>query len=145
VRLLAHQRQLHLSRVFSISSHTLYWIFIPCDIISLILQAGRGALSSSISSGAENGVHIALTGLAFQVATLTVFIIVVVDHFIRRRNIWSRSSLPAQFKIFVSALSSATLLILTTCCYRVYELNQGYRRTSKALRDEPLFIGLESV
>ena len=122
-----------------------YWIFIPCDFLSLVLQAVGGAISSSTDGDAQNGVNIALAGLAFQVATLTIFTLLTIDYFFRSRNTWTRVTLPAQFKIFVSALALATLLILIRCCYRVYELNEGYQRSSKALRDQSLFIGLESV
>ena len=122
-----------------------YWIFIPCDFLSLILQAVGGAISSSTDGDAQNVVNIALAGLSFQVATLTIFILLTVDYLFRSRSAWSHSSLPTQFKIFASALALAIVLILARCCYRVYELNQGYQRTSTALRDQSLFIGLESV
>ena len=127
------------------SPRLFYWIFIPCDFLSLILQAVGGAISSSTDGDAQDGVNIALAGLAFQVATLTVFIILTVDYYFRSRTFWSSHALPKQFKVFVAALALATLLILARCCYRVYELNQGYQRDSKALRDQGLFIGLESV
>lgn len=102
-------------------------------------------MSASATGSSTTGVNIALAGLGFQVATLSIFIILVVDYFIRSRNIWTTTHIPTKFKVFVSALSLATLLILARCCYRIYELNQGYNRDSKALRDQPLFIGLESV
>lgn len=122
-----------------------YWIFIPCDLVSLILQAVGGAQSSTSNGKSTTGVNIALAGLAFQVATLTIFIILTVDYLIRSRPVWRTARLPARFMVFVSFLSLATILILTRCCYRVYELNEGYSRNSKALRDQSLFIGLEAV
>lgn len=103
---------------------------------------------SSSSNGSSNvGVNIALAGLVLQVATLTIFILLTVDYFVRSRSVWRYSDihLPRRFKIFVSFLALATILILIRCCYRVYELSEGYSRTSKALRDQGLFIGLESV
>lgn len=124
-----------------------YYTFIPCDIISLILQAVGGAMSSTSNGSSNVGVNIALAGLGFQVATLTVFILLTVDYFFRSRSVWRYSDihLPRQFKIFVSFVALATVLILIRCCYRVYELSEGYSRTSKSLRDQDLFIGLESV
>ncbi|EHY57193.1 hypothetical protein HRR83_002687 [Exophiala dermatitidis] len=131
-----------------------YYTFIPCDILSLILQAIGGAMSSTSNGSSDAGVNIALAGLAFQVATLVVFVTMTVDYFVRSRDVWMRPNskarrihvqLPTRFLVFVSFLSLATLLILVRCCYRVYELNEGYSRNSEALRDEGLFIGLESV
>jgi hypothetical protein len=124
-----------------------YYTFIPCDIISLILQAVGGAMSSSSDGSSNVGVNIALAGLGFQVATLTIFILLTVDYFLRSRSIWRYSDihLPRQFKIFVGFIALATILILIRCCYRVYELSEGYSRTSKSLREQGLFIGLESM
>ena len=102
-------------------------------------------MSSTSNGGSNAGVNIALAGLCFQVATLVVFIGVTVDYFIRSRSLWGGAKLPTRFMVFISFLSLATVLILIRCCYRVYELNEGYSRDSKALRDEKLFIGLESV
>ncbi|KAF2717529.1 RTA1-domain-containing protein [Polychaeton citri CBS 116435] len=125
--------------------HWFYWIFIPCDIISLILQAVGGAMSSTSDGASDAGVNIALAGLSFQVFTLVVFIVAVVDYMVLSRHVWQTMKLPLNFKIFSTFLSLATILILVRCCYRVYELSEGYSRTSEALRDQPLFIGLEGV
>ena len=124
-----------------------YYTFIPCDIISLILQAVGGAMSSSSNGSSNVGVNIALAGLGFQVATVLIFIFLTVDYFLRSRSVWRHSNihLPRQFKIFVGFIALATILILIRCCYRVYELSEGYSRTSKSLRDQGLFIGLESM
>lgn len=101
---------------------------------------------SSTSDGSSNvGVNIALAGLGFQVATLVVFIALTVDYFVRSRKVWMATRLPLKFKVFVSFLTLATVLILIRCCYRVYELNGGYSSDSEALRDQALFIGLEAV
>lgn len=52
---------------------------------------------------------------------------------------------PGRFINFCVWLALATVFILIRCCYRVYELSEGYSRDSEALRDEPLFIALEGV
>ncbi|THZ81739.1 hypothetical protein D6C84_06329 [Aureobasidium pullulans] len=121
------------------------WTFISCDIVSLVLQAAGGGISSSSSGSSTTGVDIALAGLSIQVITLFVFVVIVIDYTIRSRSVWSKSSLPGSFKIFCAGLAIATALILVRCSYRIYELSEGYSRDSKALRDEPLFIALESV
>jgi hypothetical protein len=122
-----------------------YYIFIPCDITSLVLQATGGALSSSSNGSSQTGVNIALAGLCFQVVTLVFFIVLVLDYAVLSRLVWMLHRPPTRFLVFSAALALATILILVRCCYRVYELSQGYSRDSKALRDESLFDGLEGV
>lgn len=122
-----------------------YWVFIICDCIALTLQGTGGGMSSSSNGSSQTGVDIAIAGLAFQVGTLTIFTICVIDYAIRSRHVWKPFKFTAKFKIFCSFLSLATLLIYIRCVYRIYELSQGYSSNSAALRDEGLFIGLESV
>lgn len=122
-----------------------YWIFIPCDVVSLILQASGGAMSATSNGKSQAGVDIALAGLIFQVITLTLFTACVVDYGWRSRKSWTLKELPGRFILFASALALATTLIFIRCCYRVYELSEGYSRTSEALRDETMFNVLEGV
>jgi hypothetical protein len=124
-----------------------YWVFIPADIISLVLQAAGGAMSASSDGGSETeaGVDIALAGLGFQVATLTFFAVCVLDYMWRSRQIWTSTKLSKRFISFCVFLALATVLILVRCSYRVYELSEGYSRDSEALRDEKMFNGLEGV
>jgi len=122
-----------------------YWAFLACDCIALTLQAIGGAMSSMSNGSSQVGVNIALAGLGFQVATLTCFCIVVADYAIRARHIVAKHGLNRKFKVFAAFLSLAILTIFIRCCYRVFELSEGYSSSSEALRDEPLFIGLESV
>ncbi|MCJ1392034.1 hypothetical protein MMC18_004901 [Xylographa bjoerkii] len=127
-----------------------YWIFIPCDIISLSLQGSGGGLSSSVGSSGGNsstGVAIALAGLVFQVFTLALFIILALDYAVRvrraPRNLLPETKLHTSFKIFLGFLSTATVLIFIRCIYRIDELSNGY--TGPLIHDEGLFIGLEGV
>ncbi|KAK3687100.1 hypothetical protein LTR37_019167 [Vermiconidia calcicola] len=122
-----------------------YYTFIPCDIIALILQAVGGAMSSTSNGASDVGVNIALAGLAFQVITLVAFSTACADYMILSRRVWQAAALPTRFKVFCAFFTLATLLILIRCSYRVYELSEGYTSESEALRDQPLFIGLEGV
>jgi len=122
-----------------------YWVFIPADIISLILQATGGALSSTSNGASQEGVNIALTGLIFQVITLTFFSICVLDYMYCSRRTWMAVKVPRRFVNFCVWLALATIFIIIRCAYRVYELSEGYSRHSEALRDEPLFNALEGV
>lgn len=124
-----------------------YWIFIPCDILSLILQAIGGALSSTSSGGSKTAVDVSIAGLSFQVFTLCVFIALAFEYAYRwfraRRAIQQPTPLSRSFKVFVFFLSLAVILILIRCAYRIDELSDGYN--GPLIHDEGLFIGLEGV
>ncbi|TPX07427.1 uncharacterized protein E0L32_002103 [Thyridium curvatum] len=124
----------------------LYIIFIPCDIISLILQAVGGALSvvASTRSGVESGEHISLAGLIFQVIALGTFTIIFIDYLFRYRRAQRRSGgrVSRRTSVFLRFLFLSVVLILIRCVYRIIELQGGY--FSATFRNEGLFIGLES-
>lgn len=117
-----------------------YWVFIPCDVVSIALQGAGGGLSSS---GTGNvGVNVSLAGLAFQVATLCVFIALVTDYMLR----WKRNGttvLTMRFKIFGILLSTAIAFILARSAYRIDELSDGYN--GPLFHDQASFIVLEGV
>ena len=60
-------------------------IFVTCDVISLVLQAAGGAITSSAEDSAfrNEGVNIMIAGLAFQVAALGIFMAFGIDFLIR--------------------------------------------------------------
>ncbi|SCV06156.1 LANO_0H23332g1_1 [Lachancea nothofagi CBS 11611] len=54
------------------------WIFMACDVISLIVQAVGGGMSGSAAADntdTATGDHIFVAGLAFQVASMSVFLV----------------------------------------------------------------------
>ncbi|APA10908.1 hypothetical protein SS1G_03409 [Sclerotinia sclerotiorum 1980 UF-70] len=135
-------------------------IFIPCDLMSLLLQAAGGGLASAAShqnKSPDTGDNIMVAGLAFQVLTLLIFMILCVDFAIRTRSryrslgsaafdqnpafITLRSS--KGFKGFVIALALATICIFWRSVYRVAELAEGW--TGNLIRKQNLFIGFEGV
>lgn len=119
-----------------------YQIFIPCDIISLVLQAAGGAMSTQSQGSSETGVNIALAGLSSQVFTLFAFIVLFAQYAIDFRRKSSNPHLDGRFMTFAIFGGLATILIFIRCAYRIYELHQGY--SGSALHDEGLFIALES-
>ncbi|KAI4199749.1 MAG: hypothetical protein LQ350_004376 [Teloschistes chrysophthalmus] len=124
-----------------------YWIFIPCDIFSLVLQAIGGALSSTSSGGSKTAVDVSITGLSLQVFFICVFVAFAIDYVVRYRKgqrVTPRMKpLSRSFKIFSYFLSLTIILILIRCCYRIDELSDGYN--GPLIHDEGLFIGLEGV
>lgn len=120
-----------------------YWIFIPCDIVSLILQAAGGALScvASTKEDVDIGVNISLAGLVFQVFCITCFCGFFIDYLILcKKSAWPKIN--GKMKFFLTFLFLSILFILVRCTYRIVELQEGY--FSEMFRDEPLFIALES-
>ncbi|KAL1957830.1 hypothetical protein VTO42DRAFT_5395 [Malbranchea cinnamomea] len=127
-------------------------IFIPCDIISLILQAVGGALASAAVTGTADpkpGTNVMVAGLAFQVFSLLVFITLVVDFALRvrrRRSQLEKPSLPVtrqRLMLFAVPFSVAVLFIFIRCVFRVAELSEGW--TGHLITEEPTFIALECV
>ncbi|KAH8688942.1 putative sphingoid long-chain base transporter RSB1 [Phaeosphaeriaceae sp. PMI808] len=125
------------------------WVFVPCDIVSLILQSVGGALSSSSVGSDKSGEYLTLAGLAFQVFTLTVFTAMALDYLFRyisyrkSQQVDQRRILSTRLEIFGVFFSASILFILIRCCYRIAELGQGY--SGSIFHEEGLFIGLESV
>ncbi|KAM0333495.1 hypothetical protein ACHAQA_002158 [Verticillium albo-atrum] len=136
-------------------------IFIPCDIISLVLQALGGAMASIAStndSGSEAGDNIMIAGLVFQVVTMLVFMIVTADF---ARNTWSRQRRlgtaeafdqnptiaevrsSRYFRAFLAALTLSFICIFIRCVFRVAELSGGW--TGPLMGHQNLFIGFESA
>ncbi|KAH7108838.1 RTA1 like protein-domain-containing protein [Dendryphion nanum] len=65
------------------STNVFVWVFLPCDIISLILQGVGGSLSASSSGSSAVGVDIAMAGLVFQVITLVFYLSFMIDFMVR--------------------------------------------------------------
>lgn len=62
--------------------HTYTRIFICSDIFALVLQAAGGAITDTADSGSslqQTGINIMIAGLAFQVVSLTIYIVLCAD------------------------------------------------------------------
>ncbi|KAK5989936.1 Efflux pump himE [Cladobotryum mycophilum] len=120
-----------------------YWIFIPFDIVCLILQAAGGAMSSNSHGSNQAGINISMAGLALQVAVLTIFIATYADYMIRYLRSGRYNGFNWRFTTFFVGLSTSAVLILARCAYRVAELKDGY--AGKLIAEEIPFIILEGV
>ncbi|KAH7329366.1 RTA1 like protein-domain-containing protein [Stachybotrys elegans] len=119
-----------------------YWIFLPLDIICLVLQAAGGALSTT-SDNNQLGVNISMAGLILQVVVLVLFTVAFSDYMIRYLKRHGASGLKWRARVFFTGLITATILILARCCYRVAELREGY--SGELMRHEIPFIIMEGV
>jgi hypothetical protein len=137
------------------------WQFIPCDVLSLVLQATGGGIASVAShkgSPVDTGDDIMIAGLAFQVFTTLIFILCALDfglHTLHRRRhlgpqvAFEQDALARQirestkFKLFLVALGVSTVCIFWRCVFRVAELAHGWNGDLTKRQD--LFIGFEGV
>lgn len=117
-----------------------YWIFIPADVVCLVLQAAGGALSTQ-DDGGDVGVNISMAGLILQVVVITAFIVTFCDYMFRYARSGHASALSWRLKAFFIGLSVSIILILARCCYRVAELNEGY--DGDLMHHEAPFVVLE--
>jgi hypothetical protein len=117
------------------------YIFVGCDILSLLLQGVGGGLAATAkdSKGSRSGVNIMIAGLVSQVVTMSCFLALWADFAIRTRRAKISGSLsrmqPAlyetlrsnkNFNFFQWSLFTATILIFVRCIYRVAELWDGF-------------------
>jgi len=122
------------------------------DFISLCLQGAGGGLSATANtpSSANTGRYIMIAGLAFQVLSLGIFLILWLEFIMRLRKApdqlkderFSRMRTSnSRFRWFQCALILATILILIRSIYRVVELQGGFAGTIAS--NEPAFMVLE--
>lgn len=98
------------------------------------------------------GDNIMIAGLAFQVFTMVAFGLFAADYgfaiYRHRNNLNSATATlrnSQRFKLFIVALWVAYLAILIRCTYRLAELAKGWSEDNEILRNQGLFIGLDSV
>lgn len=129
------------------------WIFIGCDLLSLILQGIGGGMAASADFGSDMqdvGTDLMLAGVIWQVVCLTFFGYFFGEYLFRtcrhRREISSQAMelfCNTKFRLFLMAIVSAYLTILVRCAYRIPELAGGWR--SELMRNEVEFIVLEGT
>ena len=134
--------------------------FIPCDVVSLVLQATGGGMASVASHNnqpVKTGDNIMIAGLAFQVFTLLLFMGAALDFALRtqRRHRKLGSAALEQdatmsavrgswlFKGFIGALTLSTICIFWRCVFRVAELSNGW--SGYLMTRQDLFVGFEGV
>lgn len=120
-----------------------YWIFIPFDVVCLILQAAGGAMSSDTSGDTQVGVDVSMAGLILQVIVLVAFIATFADYMVRYLRSGRSTGFGWRFIAFFGGLSSSIILILARCAFRVAELRDGY--DGELITHEVPFIIMEGV
>lgn len=138
------------------------YIFVSCDLCSIILQAIGGGMAATAVQDNESttsGTHVMVAGLAVQVASMSLFIVLCVDFFWRVRQALKQAD-PSNpdgifeekyahlranrlFKPFLWAIAICTILIYVRCIYRLIELAEGW--DGYLILHEPYFLVLEAL
>ncbi|KAE8393495.1 RTA1 like protein-domain-containing protein [Aspergillus alliaceus] len=124
------------------------WIFIGCDIGSLILQAAGGGVAAAAGSDQRDllnaGNDIIITGIAFQVATMSVCGLLGLEFFLRylRRGSGEKSldSGNGRTKLVIFADIFAYFTVLIRCIYRIPEMAGGWGGPLMQKEDEFLVL-----
>ncbi|KAI0198884.1 RTA1-domain-containing protein [Astrocystis sublimbata] len=121
-------------------------VFIPCDIIALVVQGAGGAISVTeevTTTGVTPGSALVIAGLTFQLISLTIFFLLF-GAVLWPSSIWhpASSDLPLRqakrIRTFAILIIVAILLIIGRSAFRVAELSEGVR--GDLIHDELLFI-----
>ncbi|KAF2805476.1 sphingoid long-chain base transporter RSB1 [Mytilinidion resinicola] len=125
------------------------WIFIGCDIFSILIQA-LGAGIAAAGSHPQTGNSIMIFGLSLQVFTLSLFGLLASEYAFRvykfRHQLNSASAQLRRSKYFkglIIAIAVSYTTILIRCIYRVAEMAGGWRNS--LMQDQALFIVLDAV
>ncbi|KAF7325174.1 hypothetical protein MKEN_00561300 [Mycena kentingensis (nom. inval.)] len=131
------------------------WIFVPCDLIALVVQGVGGGIASSADGDretADRGATIMLGGIGFQFAVIVFFSILLTDFLIRvvRDAPWrapqmqalsgspsssftmthkegrARARLTRRTRTVLAALAFSTTVLFIRSVYRTIELTDGW-------------------
>lgn len=137
------------------------FIFVACDLVSIIIQAVGGGISATAlydNKSTEDGTHIMVAGMAFQVFTMSVFFFMTLDFLWRvykgKRNpdiVDTQANNPEiqairnspKLKWFVGAVFLSFVFIFTRSVYRVVELAEGWY--GKLLQHEAYLLVLDGL
>ena len=119
------------------------WIFCTGDVIALLVQAAGAGIAShefnELKGDTTRGTHIVLGGLAFQLLSMSAFIICFAVYLFRSHG----SPTPRAETLVVFATITSIVVIYIRCVYRTAQLAQGW--TGYLSRHEGFFVGLDAA
>ncbi|TKA73596.1 hypothetical protein B0A55_05717 [Friedmanniomyces simplex] len=113
-------------------------IFISCDVVSILVQAGGGGIAASeTSSLVKIGDDLIVAGISFQVATMFVCMCLAGDfgyqlykhqsmRAVTTAEVEEGRELPSSFRYYAICSSVAFVCIFIRCVYRVPEMAGGW-------------------
>ncbi|KAJ7605168.1 RTA1-domain-containing protein [Roridomyces roridus] len=129
-------------------------VFLPCDIIALVVQGAGGGIASSADdkAGAALGANIMLGGIVFQFVVIIVFSCLA-GEFLQRylqdrplrqsQSTTQRGVLTRHLKLMLSALAFSCVLLFIRSIYRIIELSGGW--DGRIIRTEVYFNVLDGA
>ncbi|KFX95898.1 hypothetical protein V495_03927 [Pseudogymnoascus sp. VKM F-4514 (FW-929)] len=134
---------LHFGPEHSLIKPRLYpWIFVGCDLGSIVLQAiGGGVAASAGDTGnkklLDSGNGLIVAGISFQVATMAVCGLLVAAYVFRYKKATRAGTITTEktdynpgekrkLNIFCIAIGISYITILTRCVYRLPEMSGGW-------------------
>ncbi|PMD26778.1 RTA1-domain-containing protein [Hyaloscypha hepaticicola] len=134
--------------VSPISAAAYLYIFCTADVVSLVIQAAGGGMAAvayeqNPPKNTDNGTHIMVAGILFQLASILVFVsLFVVVIF---RSLKSKGELLTQRRIqwIIAAMVLSVVLIVARSIYRTIELLQGW--SGYLITTERYFIALDGA
>jgi hypothetical protein len=131
-------------------------LFTSCDLIALIVQGVGGGLASAEAEDGDpsTGGNIMLGGIAFQLFTITAYVICAAGFLFRftknlplravsLREKQARVGMPVKIKVMVGAMSFSSVLLFIRSVYRLIELSDGW--TGRIIRTELYFDVLDGT
>lgn len=134
------------------------YIFVTCDVISLVIQAAGGgiaAVSLTQYESADTGTHIMVGGLAFQVFSMSIFLYFFLDFIWKirymRKGYYDMEFEPKYahvrerkiFKYFPVIIFLGVIFVYVRSIYRVIELAEGW--TGFLIVHEVYFMILDAL
>ncbi|KAL4924338.1 RTA1 domain-containing protein [Aspergillus undulatus] len=137
-----------LGRDSSVLSPRVYlFIFVTCDIISLVVQAVGGAMASTAAAQEDGnttpGTNIMVAGIIFQMASITVFVLCAADFVRRTLRRRLLQSLTGTVVPLLAAMVFSVICIYIRSIYRTIELLEGW--DGYLITTERFFIALDGA
>ncbi|KAF7317508.1 hypothetical protein MKEN_00837300 [Mycena kentingensis (nom. inval.)] len=120
------------------------WIFVPCDMIALVVQGVGGGIASAADDNLEQanrGAKIMLGGIGFQFAVLVIFSVLLADFIVRvvrdapwrapvagpgSEDVGKTTGMTRRTALVLGALAFSTTALFIRSVYRTIELNDGW-------------------
>ncbi|KAK0120004.1 hypothetical protein ONS95_011422 [Cadophora gregata] len=138
------------SRFSRIAPRLYTWIFVSCDILSILIQTSGAVIASRGTGKVSTGNNVMMLGLVLQVVTLAIFGGMALDVYFRikkfsgQHNESNRALRHSKrFKWLLISIFISYIAIFLRCIYRIAEMAGGWR--NPIMQDEVSFIILDGV
>lgn len=121
---------------------TYLWVFCTADFISLLIQAAGGGMASAASNqnkSAKPGTNVIVTGIVFQLVSMTIFSACFAVFLWRSRGLHT----PKNEQLVIGSTLLALVVVYIRSFYRTIELFQGWQ--GYLITHERYFVALDAA